>query len=156
MLHRVVNRLFVTLALSAVFLGGVAPAGAAFGPFARKAPAAAEPIVQGPVAFGQTSALRDMSIPVAEVATPGSDEELPGPLPIPRSGGSRPAGAAPEGGILQDSLGLEAMPSPIEDFEGIENQTNFLLYGFRVLPPDTNGDVGPNHYVQTVNLAFAI
>jgi hypothetical protein len=26
--------------------------------------------------------------------------------------------------------------------------------GFR--PPDTNGDVGPNHYIQTVNVAFEI
>jgi hypothetical protein len=25
-----------------------------------------------------------------------------------------------------------------------------------VLPPDTTGDVGPNHYVQTVNLSFAV
>ena len=25
-----------------------------------------------------------------------------------------------------------------------------------VLPPDTNGDVGPNHYMQWVNLSFAI
>src|SRR2546430_13474664 len=27
---------------------------------------------------------------------------------------------------------------------------------FNSAPPDTNGDVGPNHYVQTVNTDFAI
>ena len=35
---------------------------------------------------------------------------------------------------------------------------NFAGQGNRngVLPPDTNGDVGPNHYVQWVNLSLAI
>lgn len=37
-------------------------------------------------------------------------------------------------------------------FAGINNLDNANAFGFRVLPPDTNGDVGPNHYVQTVNL----
>jgi len=41
------------------------------------------------------------------------------------------------------------MPSPIQNFDGLGN-----LNG--VLPPDTEGDVGPNHYVQWVNLSFAI
>jgi uncharacterized repeat protein (TIGR01451 family) len=41
------------------------------------------------------------------------------------------------------------MPSPLVNFEGIGNVNG-------VLPPDTNGDVGPNHYVQIVNLSFAI
>ncbi len=34
-------------------------------------------------------------------------------------------------------------------FEGVNNT-------FGVLPPDTQGDVGPNHYIQWVNLGFAI
>lgn len=34
-------------------------------------------------------------------------------------------------------------------FEGVGNV-------FGVAPPDTNGEVGPNHYVQTVNLAMAV
>lgn len=42
------------------------------------------------------------------------------------------------------------------NFEGISNQANFDLFGFRVNPPDTVGDVGPNHYVEMVNLAFAV
>ncbi len=40
-------------------------------------------------------------------------------------------------------------PAAIANFDGITN-----LNG--VLPPDTNGDVGPNHYMQWVNLSFAI
>ena len=41
------------------------------------------------------------------------------------------------------------MPSTAVNFEGVNN-----LNG--VLPPDTNGDVGPNHYVQRVNRSLAI
>ena len=40
-------------------------------------------------------------------------------------------------------------PSPDQSFEGIGN-----IQG--VLPPDTEGAVGPNHYVQVVNDSFAI
>ncbi len=30
------------------------------------------------------------------------------------------------------------------------------MFGFRVNPPDTIGDVGPNHYVQMVNVVFGV
>jgi hypothetical protein len=42
------------------------------------------------------------------------------------------------------------------NFEGLSNQDNFDAYGFRVNPPDTVGDVGPNHYVEMINLVFAV
>ena len=42
-----------------------------------------------------------------------------------------------------------ATPAPILDFDGIANIDS-------VLPPDTQGDVGVDHYVQWVNLSFAV
>src|SRR5205823_737201 len=51
--------------------------------------------------------------------------------------------------VVQRSFGPLAMPTPLLTFEGINNR-NF------VFPPDTQGDVGPNHYVQWVNLSFQI
>jgi hypothetical protein len=42
------------------------------------------------------------------------------------------------------------------NFEGLSNTDNFNLFGFRVNPPDPVGDVGPNHYVEMVNLAVAV
>ena len=47
-----------------------------------------------------------------------------------------------------------AAPATSSNFDGIGNG----VAGFTVnsAPPDTNGDVGPNHYVQTVNSDFAI
>jgi subtilisin-like proprotein convertase family protein len=47
-------------------------------------------------------------------------------------------------------------PATTINFEGISNENNFAVFGGRVLPPDTVGDVGPNHYVQAVNLLFRV
>lgn len=44
------------------------------------------------------------------------------------------------------------MPPPLVSFEGLSSRDNAAAYGFRVFPPDANGDVGPDHYVQTVNI----
>ena len=52
-------------------------------------------------------------------------------------------------GALQTSAGPNAMPSPIVNFDGVNN-----LCG--CYPPDTEGDVGPNHYMQWVNIHYAI
>ena len=41
------------------------------------------------------------------------------------------------------------MPDFDQNFEGVGNVNG-------VLPPDTQGDVGPNHYVQMINLSFAV
>ncbi len=40
--------------------------------------------------------------------------------------------------------------------EGYGNDDNASLFGFRITPPDTNGDVGLNHYVQYVNLGWVV
>jgi hypothetical protein len=44
------------------------------------------------------------------------------------------------------------MPAPMLSFDGISNKDNNDIYGFAAVPPDTNGDVGPNHFVQSVNI----
>jgi len=53
-------------------------------------------------------------------------------------------------------LVTSSIPGTMANFEGLSNQDNFNLFGFRVNPPDPVGDVGPNHYVEMVNLAFAV
>lgn len=45
---------------------------------------------------------------------------------------------------------------PASSFEGLNNEDNAVLFGRRVNPPDPVGAVGPNHYVEMVNLVFAI
>src|SRR5688500_8713204 len=51
--------------------------------------------------------------------------------------------------VVQKILGPLAMPTPIQNFEGMFNYWG----GY---PPDTSGDVGPNHYVQIVNVGFQV
>ncbi|HJT82069.1 MAG TPA: hypothetical protein VJ719_12810, partial [Chthoniobacterales bacterium] len=45
-----------------------------------------------------------------------------------------------------------AIPSPITSFDGL----NSTQSGCQCLPPDTHGDVGPNHYIQSVNSSIKI
>ena len=51
--------------------------------------------------------------------------------------------------VVQNAPALPTIPGPSRSIEGIGNVN-------AVLPPDTTGDVGPNHFVQWVNLSFAV
>jgi hypothetical protein len=119
---------------------------------------AAKPMFSEAVAFDVSKAARDIA---------------------PMSGGGR--FALPEGGILD--IRPERGPTALDkghsgdgaldksnaaaksaarkgetfaNFDGLSNLDNFNLFGFRVNPPDPVGDVGPNHYVEMVNLAYAV
>ncbi len=50
---------------------------------------------------------------------------------------------------LQDAPLPPNVINPEVSFDGVNNRNG-------VLPPDPTGDIGPNHYVQAVNLSFAI
>ncbi|MDQ4123396.1 MAG: carboxypeptidase regulatory-like domain-containing protein [Acidobacteriota bacterium] len=50
----------------------------------------------------------------------------------------------------------EQMPAPNLSFEGLSSNDNAAAYGFRPIPPDPTGDVGPNHYVQAVNVLLRV
>ena len=63
---------------------------------------------------------------------------------IPRPTGGRPSRSV---SFLQARPTGSTMPSPTLNFEGLNNLSG-------VLPPDPNGDVGPDHYVQAVNATY--
>lgn len=44
----------------------------------------------------------------------------------------------------------------VQIFDGAENDDNAFGLGILLAPPDTDGDVGPNHYVQMTNLVTTI
>jgi len=48
-------------------------------------------------------------------------------------------------------VAVEQAPAPSLSFDGISSNEVAAAFGFRVVPPDTNGDVGLNHYIQSVN-----
>ena len=98
-------------------------------------------------------ALRD--IPLLPVMPPTTIREMgePGEMEQTVETSPRPQIQDP---VLQNSFGSNTQglaaplaPAPIQNFDGVGNNDS-------VYPPDTNGDVGPNHYVQWVNLHFQI
>ena len=51
--------------------------------------------------------------------------------------------------VVQTTPAVTAVAGPTRSIEGVGNVNS-------VVPPDTNGAVGPNHFVQWVNLSFAV
>jgi hypothetical protein len=60
--------------------------------------------------------------------------------------------------VVQRFAPRPPVPADIHSFDGIGEEFVGPAGEFIVnsAPPDTNGDVGPNHYVQAVNVAFAV
>ncbi|HEX7975404.1 MAG TPA: hypothetical protein VF498_13430, partial [Anaerolineales bacterium] len=100
------------------------------------------------------AAQQDISQPLREIkpileAPPAQIREMPEPAGG-ESEGAQPARPFVPDPVLQNSFGSSAAaPAPSINFEGVGNLDS-------VYPPDTNGDVGPNHYVQWINLHFQI
>ena len=57
--------------------------------------------------------------------------------------------------VLQNIMG-SGYVDVRKSFEGASDADNGALLGFLVVPPDTDGDVGPRHYVQWINLVAEI
>ncbi|MFL6256303.1 MAG: hypothetical protein ACJ74T_14960 [Pyrinomonadaceae bacterium] len=57
---------------------------------------------------------------------------------------------------LQTRLPAPNMPAPTVSFEGLGRAENIAAGFGNFSPPDTNGDVGPNHYVQMDNLLVRV
>lgn len=98
----------------------------------------------------------DVSQPLSELAR---TYQAPARAPwiVPEQGPFAPDngfsgdGAVQEAGASDDSVSL-----PLANFEGVRSRDNFEIYGFEVNPPDPVGDVGPDHYVEMVNLVFGV
>jgi hypothetical protein len=101
--------------------------------------------------FSVSLPLRDMKVP-KEPVRKSKEEGTIGPAnpPVPRGVPVAPsAPSSTQEGALQGWSGINAMPGILHQWEGVTNRNS-------VAPPDTEGDVGPNHYMQWVNLSFAI
>jgi len=107
----------------------------------------------------------DTSRPLREMEPPPppSPEETPAireipnyPLPSPDKPADQDKKGESGGPAVQDWHTSILAPAPTQSFEGLSNADNQAVLGGQVTPPDTNGDVGPNHYVQMVNILFAV
>src|SRR5207253_5796876 len=99
---------------------------------------------------------RDVSPPLRDIApvapasgAPAERPEYVTPSPVPGIGRDT---------AIQSTPGAAAAPTAGPAFTGIGQGFTGPAGTFTVnsAPPDTNGQVGPNHYVQIVNSAFAV
>src|SRR5262245_10535706 len=135
---RASRRIIVTLAMVALCVGIIQLDSLAATPRAVLRPAVTSivtPVLSPP--------LRDIK-PIP----PTNNGHIRPVLPIPRGNGApRQPSSAVSDPVVQLQAGSASMPGTIRNFEGVSNVDG-------VLPPDTEGDVGPNHYVQWVNLSL--
>lgn len=123
----------------------------------------AKPKFTTAVAFDESRPAREIAPPVVRRQT-ASDvvfEIRPERGPVVKdtgfSGDATLFDQASRSGAETDLFGGHgSIRPPLFTFEGLSNEDNFNLYGGRVNPPDPVGDIGPKHYVQMINLAFAV
>jgi hypothetical protein len=131
-----------------------APVGTAQGaPEATQA--SLKPKFSSAVAFDVSPAMSDVArqaTTAARRATRNLDRVERGPA----SAGRGFSGDA----AVQSTTGRSAasidIPSPTVNFEGLRGDDNIPVLGGIPVPPDPDGDVGPNHYVQMVNTVWAV
>ena len=74
---------------------------------------------------------------------------------VPSAAPLDPRAAAVPPAPMQTIIGA-ANTSILRAFDGASNDDNAVLVGGRVTPPDTDGVVGPNHFLQMTNLVTII
>ena len=102
------------------------------------------------VAFDTSKPLRELAKTAKAAPRQKAPQAVPERGPIVADAGF--AGDA----AVQAEVAPLAIGAPIANFEGLSNQDNFNIFGGRVNPPDPVGDVGPNHYVEMVNLMYGV
>jgi hypothetical protein len=150
---RILTAVLLVLAAAAlVFLAVSPPVGAQ--PTARMQPLT--PKFSAAVAFDVSPAVRDLPPAARPLTYP------PDTIVEPRERGLEEGPKAHRvkpyraDEALQPFSPVSTIPAPLLTFEGLSNLDNFNLYGFRVNPPDPDGEVGRNHYVELINLVFAV
>jgi hypothetical protein len=121
--------------------------------------APAEPVAPLPFRL-TTSAAFDVSPPLRELAArpaaPGfaafSERAERDVRPVADKGYTGDGALQQLGVSARAADPLEQISPPRISFEGVANSANPIL----ISPPDPNGEVGPNHYVQTVNVQYAV
>jgi len=110
------------------------------------------------VAFDVSLALSDLVSAPMKIAAPSHDREIrPERGPVARDKGYTRDGALQTASQLNAAaLASPSIPSTMVNFEGLRNEDNFNIFGFRVNPPDPDGAVGPNHYVEMINVVLGV
>jgi hypothetical protein len=133
----VVSMVIAVLGIPANVQAATAPTDATASAAPQQQPSSNGFIVSDPVLPADTTG---MSPVPSEAPYRGAPVEMPS-LTMPKS--ERATGPFTPDSAVQSAPGAGNMPSPLTSWDGILNTG--------VQPPDTNGQVGPNHYIQIVN-----
>jgi hypothetical protein len=161
MMHRLKGErlefLRFTVAVLVILAGAAGTAAAATG---AKQAAPLTPNFSEAVAFDVSLPLSSLAwrAPLRKLPPVSSQEPIeirPERGPVVSDQGYSGDGALQREGVKLPGAAL-AVPATLANFEGLSNQDNFNIFGGRVNPPDPNGDVGPNHYVEMINLVFGV
>lgn len=156
-LTKYVEQLFTILIVIGLFLPTIGPVQAASTTLGIKI----EPTFSSAVAFDVSMPLREIA-PIMQnqmILQDASQEPVeirPERGPDVQDQGYSGDGALQGASLQALQMSTTAIPAPLANFEGMSNQDNFNVWGFRVNPPDPMGDVGPNHYVELINLVFGV
>lgn len=97
--------------------------------------------------------LRDQPIVPLRSAKP--DKEIPNKVPLDMAQRAKPHPGGPDP-VLDEGPIVNNTPALLLSIEGQSDDDNAAVIGGRIVPPDTNGDVGTTYYVQTINLIMAV
>ncbi len=153
---KLVFPLFVVLAIVLTLVGGFSPPASARQASVPPSIAAPPPTISTAVAFDISLPLRQLAARHAASPSPalgaGELREVASRAEPPRLD----QGFTGDGALQPNSPLAPAIDPPLLNFEGLSNTDNFNVLGVRVNPPSNSADVGPNHYVQMVNLTLAV
>src|SRR5258707_6494455 len=137
-------------------------------PHATKAtPSAAlpalSPIVSQAQAFDVSAPFRDLAQQPSAMVAEGDETDERGAIPADNGytgDGALQTTYAPQAAASQRAAAASptsaTIPSPALTFEGMSNNDNIPVLGRQISPPDPVGDVGPNHYVEMVNVNVSV
>jgi hypothetical protein len=110
-----------------------------------------QPNVVTALKHGVSQPLRDLPTISVEATKPGGEirEINPQNAEMPDRIRNAAEPSRPVDMAVQNFHYNNNMPEPDVNFEGVNNISGYY-------PPDTTGDVGPNHYIQWVNVSFQI
>ncbi len=108
------------------------------------------PHVSRALASGESGAVREFATSGRPVPTSSAG------IPVREAGSSADifGSSTQQSGDVDRSIAqfsATPMPTPGLSFPGLSNIDNAEIYSLLIIPPDMNGDVGPDHYFQVVN-----
>lgn len=146
-IQKVLRRIFSTLALAGMLSGLAATSKTQARLAAPQAPWVFRPQTSYAVQHDLSQPLRTIKLHAPSKAQ-GTFQARPR-LPLPKADSASPSLVTQGDPALQNQPALGNMPAPQFNFEGINNLNS-------VFPPDPNGDIGGDYYLQWVNLSLAV